>query len=94
MSALIAVASHWKTTHGECRLGMATATTERRSSAAGSAKANEAKVFRAHAATQGLCDNLINALKLLVNQQKDGDSPIQSIVTGVHEKVEEAPWMG
>ena len=31
---------------------------------------------------QGLCGNLINALKLLANQQKDGDSPIQSIVTG------------
>ena len=29
------------------------------------------------AAPLGLCDNLINALKLLANQQKDGDSPIQ-----------------
>ena len=38
--------------------------------------ANEAKVFRAHAAPQGPCDTLINALKLLANQQKDGDSPI------------------
>ena len=28
----------------------------------------------------GLCGNLINALKLLANQQKDGDSQIQSIV--------------
>ena len=28
----------------------------------------------------------INALKLLANQQKDGDSPIQSIVTGLHER--------
>ena len=33
--------------------------------------ANEAKVFKAHAAPLGLCDNLINELK------KDGDSPIQ-----------------
>ena len=41
------------------------------------ANAIEAKVFRAHAAPQGLCDNLINALKLLANQQKDGDGPIQ-----------------
>ena len=32
-----------------------------------------------------LCDNLVNAPKLLANQQKDGDSPIQSIVTGLHE---------
>ena len=51
-----------------------------------SANAHEAKVFKAHAAPQGLCDYLINALKLLANQQKDGDSPIESIVTGLHEK--------
>ena len=38
---------------------------------------DEAKVLRAHAIPQGLCENLINALKLLANQQKDGDSPIQ-----------------
>ena len=43
------------------------------------------KVFKAHAVPLGLCDNLINALKVLANQQKDGDCPIQSIVTGVHE---------
>ena len=48
--------------------------------------ANEAKVFKAHAAPQGLCENLINALKLLANEQTDGDSPIQSIVTGLHER--------
>ena len=48
--------------------------------------ANEAKVFKAYAAPQGLCDNLNNALSLLANQQKDGDSPIQSIVTGFHER--------
>ena len=46
----------------------------------------EAKVFRADAAPQGVCDNLINALKLLTNQQKDGESPIQSIITGLHER--------
>ena len=46
------------------------------------------KVFKAHAAPLGLCDNLINALKLLANQQKDGDSPIQSIVTGLQEAEE------
>ena len=50
--------------------------------------ANEAKVFKAHAAPLGLCDNLINALKLLANQQKDGDSTIQSIVTGLQEAEE------
>ena len=47
--------------------------------------ANEAQVFRAHAVPQGPCDNLINALRLLANLQKDGDSPIRSIVTGLHE---------
>ena len=31
--------------------------------------------------TQYLCGNLINALKLLVNQQEDGDGLIQNIVT-------------
>ena len=32
------------------------------------------------------CENLINALKLLANQQKDGDSPIQSTLTGLCER--------
>ena len=50
------------------------------------ANANDAKVFKAHAAPLELCDNLVNALKLLANQQKDGDSPIQSIVTVLHER--------
>ena len=49
------------------------------------ADADRAKVFKTHAAPPGLCDNLINALKLLANQQEDGDIPIQSIVTGLHE---------
>ena len=31
--------------------------------------ANEAKVFKAHATPLVLCDNLINALKLLANHQ-------------------------
>ena len=48
--------------------------------------ATEAKVFKAHAAPLGLCDHLINALKLLANQQTDGGSKIQSIVTRLHEK--------
>ena len=43
-------------------------------------------MFKSHAAPLGLCDNLINALKLQANQQEDGDSPIQSIVTGPHER--------
>ena len=35
----------------------------------------QAKVLRAHAAPQGMCDNLIDALKFKSNQQNDGDSP-------------------
>ena len=33
----------------------------------------QAKVFKAHAVPRGLRENLINALKLLANQQEDGD---------------------
>ena len=40
----------------------------------------QAKVFKAHAVPQGLCGNLINALKLLANQQEDGDGLLQNIV--------------
>ena len=47
---------------------------------------NQAKVFKAHAVPQGPCKNLINAFKLLANQQKDGDSFIQSIVTDLCER--------
>ena len=48
-----------------------------------------AKVFRGHVVAQGFCVNLINALKLLANQQKDGDSPIQNIIMGLKEKCRE-----
>ena len=50
------------------------------------ASASRAKVFKAHAVPQGLCENLIDALKLLANHQKDGDSPIQSIVAGLGDR--------
>ena len=46
----------------------------------------KAKVLRTHAAPQGLCDNLINSLKLFTNQQKDGDSLDEHFVTGLREK--------
>ena len=49
-------------------------------------RASQAKVFKAHAVPQDLCENLINALKLLANQQKDGDSPVQSVVAGLCER--------
>ena len=42
-----------------------------------------AKVSRAHAAPQGLCGNVVHALKLLANQQEDGDGFIQNIVTNL-----------
>ena len=48
--------------------------------------ASQAKVFKAHAVPQGLCENLINAFKLLANQPKDGDSPVQSIVAKLCER--------
>ena len=37
-------------------------------------------------AARCVCGNLVNALKLLANQPKDGDSPIQSIVAGFCER--------
>ena len=50
---------------------------------------DEAKVFKAHAVLQGLCENLIHALKLLANQQRDGDSPSQNIFYGLERKSRE-----
>ena len=32
-----------------------------------------------------VCENLINALKLLANQEEDGDGPMQSNVTNLFE---------
>ena len=43
----------------------------------------QAKVFKAHAIPHGLCGNLIHALKLLANQQEDGDGLLQNIVTNL-----------
>ena len=46
----------------------------------------EAAVFRAHAAPQRVCDHLINALKLLANQQTGSDSPFEMLVAGHQER--------
>ena len=46
---------------------------------------SQAKVFRAHAVLLGLCGSLIHALKLLTNQQEDGDGLVQNIVTNLCE---------
>ena len=43
-------------------------------------------MIRAHAAPNGVCDNLINAVKLLASPQKDGDSPVKMVVQGPLEK--------
>ena len=51
-----------------------------------SMKCQEAKVFRAHTLPQGVCDNLINALKLQANQQKYGDSPVKMVAQGLQER--------
>ena len=56
--------------------------------------ASQAKVFKAHAVPQGPMRNLINALKLLANQQEDGDSPIQSIVKVLCERNREGTTEG
>ena len=47
-----------------------------------SAQTQKKRQFSGHMMVpQGLCENLINALKLLTNQQRDGDCPIQNIGT-------------
>ena len=43
----------------------------------------QAKVFKARAVLRGLSEILINALKLLANQQEDGDGLLQNIVTNL-----------
>ena len=48
----------------------------------GSTDHQEAKIVRAHAAPHGMCDNLVNTLKLLANQQTGGVSPAQVLVDG------------
>ena len=40
----------------------------------------EAEVFRAHAPPHGVCDNLINALELLAQQQLGGANPVDVLV--------------
>ena len=44
------------------------------------------EVFRAHAAPQGMRDNLINALKRLTNKELGGDSAVKMVVPGLLEK--------
>ena len=55
---------------------------------------NQATVFEAHAALEGLCGNLIDALKLLANLQQDGDCFMQNIVTPALSGEQEGPTNG
>ena len=55
---------------------------------------NQAKVLKAHAVLQTLCGNLIIALKLLANQQEDGDGLIQNIVRNLSKGSRKGPTDG
>ena len=47
---------------------------------------NEAKAFRADGPSPGECENLVCALKLLVNQQSGGDNLVDTIFEGLQEQ--------
>ena len=53
----------------------------------------QAKVFKAQAVLQGRCANLINALKLLANQQEDGDGLSQNSVSSVPQFPDFLRWV-
>ena len=55
-------------------------------------RASQAEVFKAHPVPQGLCENVINALKLLTNQLRGGDCPVQSIVQASMQEAEKELW--
>ena len=40
------------------------------------------RVFSGSLPPQGTCEMLVNALKLLANQQRDGGSPVNMVVQG------------
>ena len=46
----------------------------------------EAMVFRAHAPPHGVCDYMINTLKLLANQQLGGDRLVEVLVEDLQER--------
>ena len=76
----------WRIASGGCPRGMATARTDEKKKMVvcqyewrapnrllmiqDSVDPREAKVFRAHVVPQGLCDNLINSLKLLTKPEE------------------------
>ena len=106
--ALTVIASRLRTTFGVSPLGMAgsNVTGGVRRVAAGTIGGlrtgsvsyktargpREAKVFRADAASQRLCDNLIDSLRLSTNQQKDGDSPFGKFLQVCWRKVAAESW--
>ena len=52
------------------------------------------KCFEHTAAPQGVCDNLINTLKIVAKRQDDGDSPVKMVVQGFQEKGRLKIWPG
>ena len=56
--------------------------------------AHEAKVFKARAALLGLCDNLINELELLANQQKKVTAQFKASFQACRKEAEKASWKG
>ena len=49
--------------------------------------ASQAKMLKAHAVPQGLCENFINELILFANSWNNGDNEVQSIVAGFFGKM-------
>ena len=47
------------------------------------ARTTEKRKYFKHTLHRKECDNLVNVQKLLTNQQKDGDGPLENIVTGL-----------
>ena len=56
--------------------------------------AYEVKVFRAHAAPQGLRENLINALKLLANSRRMKTARFRALQRACKIDAEKASWTG
>ena len=54
--------------------------------------ASQANVFNARAVPQGLCENLMNALKLLANQQKDGESQSRVLLHASVQETQKELW--
>ena len=86
--AQIATVFAWRTTCGGFQLGGSTA-----GGGAQSVTVPVRQMCSKRMRCRKVCENLTNALKLVANRQKDGDGPIQSIVTQAFVKeTEKALW--